>query len=201
MEMEQLLRSYYTLVKITIKPLHKHYEKNILIALSAILLCANAFAGDFELTSGRSAWRSALKQRASLYVYIDWSKCEYDNEEPVNEYFEEEDYEEVTDKALEAFIEKFNDESKRLKAVEEQSGAEYKMVIKMTNIDSFMSVMNFTLPGFKGKIWGSVEVIEVSSGNTIMAAEFDEIKGGRDFVKNDCFAKAFKDLAKELTDF
>lgn len=176
-------------------------KKNILMVVCAILFCSSVFAGDFDLTSGRSAWRSALKQKANVYVEIDWSKCEYDNDELVKEYWEEEDYEEITDKVLESFIEKFNDKSKRLKAVEEKKGAKYKMVINMSNVDTFFSAVNFSLPGYKGKIWGSVKVIEVSSGNTIMEAEFDEIKGGRDFVRNDCYAKAFEDLAKELTDF
>ena len=175
--------------------------KKTFLMVFTILFCSNVFAGDFELTSGRSAWRSALKQRESVYVEIDWSKCEYDNDELVKEYWEEEDYEEITDKVLESFIEKFNDKSKRLKAVEKRKGAKYKMVVNMVNVDSFFSAVNFTFPGYKGKIWGSVKVIEVSSGNTIMQAEFDEIKGGRSFVRNNCYAYAFEDLAEELADY
>ena len=168
--------------------------------LCAVLTCASVFAGDFEVTSGKKTWKSALKKRTTMTLTIDWSKCEYDEDMPVEEKWED-DYDEIVDYCLEKFTEKFNDKTKRLKIDEESNEAAYKMTIKMTNVDSFFSVMDIRMPGYKARISGSVKVVEIETGETVLQAEFDELKGGRDFVHNECYGKAFEDLAKELADF
>lgn len=168
--------------------------KKILLFVSFVFSCAcMVFAGNpIKVTSGKSWLKNLMKETAAVYVEFDWSNAKFDNEKAVIEDFQD-DYDYIVESCASNFVEGFNDKAKSLKVQLTEEGASYKLIVTITNIDTYFSVMSI-IPGHKANLWCKLKCVSYTTGETVYEAEAEEVEGGRDSVRKDCFAKAFTEL-------
>ena len=97
----------------------------------------------------------------------------------------------------EKFIEGFNDKSKGMKLSDKKDGANYKFLIKVTNLDSFTNVMGWGART-EAKMWGTLTIVDAASGDTVAEINIDEAEDGTDYVRREAFGKTFLLLGERV---
>lgn len=169
--------------------------KRLFFAICVSMFTVFAFAGGIKVRQGKASY---MKKSGNVAVVIDWNKAKWNNEMPLKEHWDNE-YKAYIDAGLASFIEGFNKESKKLKAVDANKPSDYVMAITISNVDRFYSVMSI-VPGNKHKIWGEVSVKNKRTGEEVCTYVIDEFKGGRDFSIFDSFKEAMNDMGAKLAD-
>ncbi|MBO4826903.1 MAG: hypothetical protein J5506_06685 [Prevotella sp.] len=168
--------------------------KRFVLALFAMLMMVAVYADNpIEITLGSKGF---LKDYASANVEIDFSKTIYKEKELLMESLTEEEFERYTSKAIGAFAEAFNHNSKRLK-IDNSEDARYAIDIEVDKIDYFFSVMSL-VPGHKHTFFGTITVTNLDTAEIVCEMIVTRLKGGRDFSLEDSFYKCFAELGKEL---
>lgn len=164
-----------------------------------MLICMNMFAGNpFKIIVGKENAKSVMRQPAIAIVDFDWSSTMYDFKITAKEKFGN-DYDFIVNHCQNSFITAFNGASKGLRVTTDSSvEAQYKVVLKVTNLDSYMQVMGFA-PRPEGKVWGKFIVSSVATGEKVLEVKIDEAEDGTDFVWRECFGKTFAEMGKNLT--
>ena len=166
--------------------------KKLLITLLVMCTCIGAYAGNpMKVTSGNGKF---LKEDATATVGIDWTQAQWNNEKPLTDQWGDE-YQKLIADGEKAFIQAFNENSKKLKI--NDTNAKYRIEVKITNVDKYYGVMSL-VPGYKHKVWGSIAVVDILTKTTVCEANFDELTGGRDFAIDDSFIKCMADLGKAV---
>ena len=164
--------------------------KKIIFTLLFVCTCICSFAGNpMKVVNGNNKF---LKEDATATVSIDWSQAQWNYEKPLTDQWGD-SYQKLTTLGEQAFIEGFNEKSKKLKI--QEGDAKYRIEVKISNVDKFYSVMSL-VPGNKHKVWGKILVVDIQTGTTVCEADFKELQGGRDFSIDNSFAKCMKDLGK-----
>ncbi len=158
------------------------------------LLCLSVNAGNpVSLISGK---KDFLKDNASATVSFSWDKAQWDDGGLMKDELNGSECERYVSVAVQKFKEGFNQKSKRL-AIKEDQNAKYAIQIEVLKVDYFFSVMSL-VPGHKNTVWANIIVKEIATGEEIASIKVDRLKGARDFVKDDAFAKCFYALGEEL---
>lgn len=169
--------------------------KRVFSTLFAVLITVSAFAGNpFSITSGKKNLKQIFTDKATAVISIDWSNAKYDNKKELKAELGG-DYEFVVKDCLENFIEKFNEESKGLCVSDKAERAKYKIQINVTNMDSYFAAMRF-IPQYEGKVWGSMVITSLETGETLAEIKIDEAEDGADSVKKECYGETFGKMAK-----
>ena len=111
------------------------------------------------------------------------------------------DYAERVRLMEEAFPEAFNERnSEGLKIVLESNtgNPKYKMVLHCKDFVRDVFHGGFGGARAKMKVYGTLKIIEISTGKIVLEIGIDKIKGGGDFVETDRFPKTMKELAKQV---
>lgn len=170
--------------------------KKLLSVLFALLISATMYAGNtVKIVNGKKEAKELFKEKTTALVQLDWSKVKYDNSKDLHEIWGDK-YEYFVKACAENFIKGFNKDNKGLQVATDASGAKYKMVVTLTNIDKYFNVMNI-VPGHTVKIWATV-IITTADGEQKVEIEVDSMKGSRDFSPDDCYTKAFKILGERV---
>lgn len=188
--------------------------KKILLSAFLMLLSLSSFAGakDVKLVSG-DASVIAVKGM-SVRVEFDYSECQiYDMGEKkffdIDEYmkFKGEDW--VRDlpgelrKAEDAFLEEFNDESKKAQVVGSSAEAEYTMVFKLKEFSYGKPVVFFR----SDIAWGTgvVEIVKTATKETVATFEFVKVDGAvaggiaaMELRREQCYEHVAEAMAKTL---
>lgn len=167
--------------------------KKALLTLVAMLICIVTFADNStKIVQGNASF---LKKRGIANISFNWSNAEWDNgKETLKEHWGDE-YERTVKRGEKAFINSFNENSKKLKI--STDSAQYRIEVEMGNIDYFFSAMSF-VPGHKHRISAKIKIVEIATGNTVCVVEVDARKGGRDFVVSDSFVKAMEQVGEDV---
>lgn len=164
--------------------------KKILTLLCMAFVCICAHAGkNVTVTQGSTDF---LKESVKLGVTFDWSQAKYDNNGDIEEKLK--DFDKMKTYAQTSFIAGFNANAKKARIIEE-GDTDYSIVVKVTNVDMFFSAMSI-IPGYKFKVWATVTVKNVKTGEMVCEVIADEVKGDRDFKIDDSYRKCMKLLGE-----
>ena len=64
-------------------------------------------------------------------------------------------------------------------------------------MDQYFKVMGF-IPGNATKVWGTMNVTDLQTGETIAVIEVKEVNGGANPSPNGSFSDCFEELAKQI---
>ncbi len=168
--------------------------KRLFLAFFVVMFAVFAFAGGIKVRQGKASY--IKEKNGKVAVVINWDKAKWNNEKPLKEQWGDE-YKEYVKAGLANFIEGFNKESQKVKAVSSDEPSDYVMTITISNVDKFYSVMSI-VPGNKHKIWGEASVRNKKTGEEVCTYVIDEFKGGRDFSIFDSFKEAMRDMGAKL---
>lgn len=169
--------------------------KKILFLLVALVSSLTASAGlDISVTQGDKKFFKTAEGNAVLELL--WDGATYDGKMPLEEKFTNLSY--LKKVAYNGFEETFNDKSKKFKIVKDQSAAKYKITMKVSKMDQYFKVMGF-IPGNATKVWGTLTVTEIATGNVVLVVNVDEVDGGANPSPDETFSDCFEELAEQLT--
>ena len=171
--------------------------KRLFLMAFVTLFATVAFASNpLKVVSGDKKFFKSAEGNVFLEVIYD-DNATFDGKMPLTEKYD--NLEEKTTISYEGFIEEFSDRNSKLKFVKTEEEATYKMTIRVTKVDEFINVMGF-IPGPCVRIWGTLTVTDVKSGESLIVVEIDEIDGGSapttDRAFNDVFGKLGEKIAK-----
>ena len=169
--------------------------KKICSTFCMVMIAVVVFAGGVKVNKGKTTY---MKTEGKMFVVFDWEDARWNNEMPVKKQWNEE-YEAYVENGEAQFIEGFNNKSKKIMIVQDESSADYVMIIKFLNFDKFYSMMSL-VPGNKHKIWGEIMVKEKKTGEIICTYTVEEFKGGRDFSIFDSYKESMRDLGTKLAE-
>lgn len=165
---------------------------NLLLLITLFSLSVNA-GNPVSLVSGK---KDFLKDNASATVSFSWDKAQWNDGGTMKEVLSESEFESYVSVAEQKFKEGFNLKSKRL-TVKDGEDAKYAIQIEILKVDYFFSVMSL-VPGHKNTVWANITVKDIATNEEVASIKVDRLKGARDFVRNDAFAKCFYALGEEL---
>ena len=170
-------------------------KRLVLMAFMTIIATVAFAANPIKVVSGdKKFFKSA---EGNVYLEVKYEGASFDDKMPLTEKYD--NMESKTTISYNGFIEEFTDNNKKMKFVTTESEATYKMTIQVTKIDEFINVMGW-IPGPCIRVWGTLTVTDVKSGESLLVVEIDEIDGGSapttDRAFNDAFGKLGEKIAK-----
>lgn len=170
-------------------------KKYLLTLLLVLVGCLTAMAGsDIKVTEGNKKFLKTAEGNAVLV--FDWDGATFDNKEPLTSKFS--NLEELKKVAWNGFAETFNEKSKKVKVVADEANAKYKFAMKVTNMDQYFKVMGF-VPGNATKVWGTMTITDLSTGEVLAIIEVKEVNGGANPSPDGSFSDCFEELAKQVS--
>lgn len=165
------------------------------ILLSILTLClagVSAFAGsDLSVVSGdKKFFKNA---NGNVNLVIDWSANNFDDRMTLDEKFGDMTSRKAA--ARDGFIQDFSKLFKNLPIVD--GDADYRIEIKVAKIDQYIKVMGW-IPGPSTKVWGTLTVTDLRSGETLLTIEIDECDGGASPSPDESFSDSFESIACQL---
>ena len=176
-----------------------------LAVLLVMALNASARGGDVKIKSGSLL---TLKDAdKTMIVAFDYGGATIEGQ-PVMEYLASRGEKNVQDwpndnkEVLKTFIECFNKYNKKGTKIVSGDDADYKMVIKADKLDfgSGAASVVWVFGAGVRKIWGTLTVVDQSTGDTICTVEIDEVDGGSSYSEVGRRCDTAKQLANLLAD-
>lgn len=170
--------------------------KRLFLMAFVTLFATVAFAGNpIKVVNGdKKFFKNA---EGKVFLEVIYEGATFDDRMPLNERYS--DIEAKTIISYNGFIEEFVERNTALKFVETIEEATYKMTIQVTKVDEFFNVMGW-VAGPCIRVWGTLTITDVKSGDSLLVVEIDEIDGGGaptvDRAFNDTFGELGKRIAK-----
>lgn len=170
-------------------------KRLVLMAFMTIIATVAFAANPIKVVSGdKKFFKSA---EGNIYLEVKYEGASFDDKMPLTEKYN--DMESKTTISYNGFIEEFKDNNKKMDFVTTESEANYKITIQVTKIDEFINVMGW-IPGPCIRVWGTLTVTDVKSGESLLVVDIDEIDGGSapttDRAFNDAFGKLGEKIAR-----
>lgn len=167
--------------------------KRIIVTLTLFfLLCSYVFAGVTVKSGNKKFFKTASGNAVLEFI---WDGATFNNTQPLTEKFTE--LETLKPVAWTGFVEEFNEACKTVKVIEDVSNAKYQISMKVTNMDQYFKVMGF-IPGNATKVWGTLTITEIETGNEIVVFDVEEIDGGANPSPDGSFSDCFEALGKSI---
>ena len=131
----------------------------------------------------------------TVFLEVIYEGATFDDKMPLTEKYD--NVEEKTTISYDGFIEEFSERNSRLSFVKTEEEATYKMTIKVTKVDEFINIMGF-IPGPCIRVWGTLTITDVKSGDTLLVVEIDEIDGGSAPTTDRAFNDTFGELGQKI---
>lgn len=170
-------------------------KRLVLMAFMTIIATVAFAANPIKVVSGdKKFFKSA---EGNIYLEVKYEGASFDDKMPLTEKYD--DMEAKTTISYDGFIEEFKDNNKKMNFVTTEAEATYKITIQVTKIDEFINVMGW-IPGPCIRVWGTLTVTDVKTGESLLVVDIDEIDGGSapttDRAFNDAFGKLGEKIAK-----
>lgn len=171
--------------------------KRIFLMAFITLFATVAFAANpLKVVGGDKKFFKNAEGTVFLEMIYD-NDATFDGKMPLTEKYD--NLEEKIEISYNGFVEEFSERNSKLKFVDTEEEATYKMTIHVTKIDEFVNVMGW-IPGPCVRVWGTLTVVDVNSGETMIIVDINEIDGGSspttDRAFNDAFGKLGESIAK-----
>ena len=131
----------------------------------------------------------------TVYLEVNYDGATFDGKMPINEKYT--DIDAKTTISYNGFVEELEETFDDLKIVKNADDATYKMTIQVTKIDEFFNPMGW-VAGPCIRLWGTLTVTNVKTGETMIVVDIDEIDGGSSPTVDRAFNDTFGELAKRL---
>ena len=169
-------------------------KKLLFVAFFAIVGCVAAVAGNnIKLTSGSIA---SLKDGGVGCVSIDMADTKYDNKKPLRHEALFAEVDNQLEECAAEFVREFNENSKKFVLTENPDEAAYQILVKITNLDSYVKVVSFK-GGAGIKLWGTVTITDKATGEEVAEFTIDE-EGNCGFTYQVALENGFEGIAKYL---
>ncbi|MBR0254353.1 MAG: hypothetical protein IJQ69_00365 [Bacteroidales bacterium] len=166
--------------------------KKFLVTAVLLLTAASLFAAKPLKVSKGSL--DVLSQDATATWTIDLSNATFEKKQAFEPWCEG-DYQTRVQSMNDTFFNSFNKYSKGLKLVN-AGEAPYQLVFTVSNFERKQG------PGMWGsmfvRVFGTIDIIDCASGETVCQIEVNGVKGDTDFVENDRFPKTMDWLCRDL---
>ena len=171
--------------------------KRLLMTAFLVMVATVTFAANpLKVVNGDKKFFKNAEGTVFLEVIYDESAT-FDDKMPLTEKYNNLD--EKATIAYNGFIEEFSERNKKLQFVNTEEEATYKITVRVTKVDEFVNIMGF-IPGPCIRVWGTLTVTDVKSGEALLVVDIDEIDGGSapttDAAFNDTFGELGKSIAK-----
>ncbi len=171
--------------------------KRFALFCSMLFIAIFAFASNpMKKIEGRDNLKAIMSSDAKAYVIYDWTEAKYDKTKDIKVQLAE-DYDFVISDCEKSFVTGFNNKAKHLKLSTDSNGAKYKFVLKVTCIDRYFQPMTF-VPKHEGKMWGTLEIFNAETNESLTKITIDEAEEGYDLVPRECFGKTFLNLGEKV---
>ena len=164
----------------------------MLAMLMAVMVAAHA-ASPVTVVSGTKTF---LRDNAKAVVTFSWDDAHWKEGGKMKDEMNEIEFENRTTLAVPKFTQGFNAKTKRL-IVKEADDAKYEIHVDVLKIDYFFSAMSLP-PGHKFTLWARITVTNRETGVEVCRMNVERLKGDRDFVMDDAYAKLFSSLGETL---
>jgi len=166
------------------------------IIVSLVLLCMACgcvIAKDIKVTQGDKKFFKTAEGLALLE--INWDDCMYDNRESLSERYG--DFKPYAEASRSGFIQDFDKDVKHVKITENADKANYKIDIKIEKVDQYIKVTGL-IPGPATKIWGTLTISDIKSGEALLTVRIKECDGGASPSIYETFSDSFESLAQQV---
>ena len=161
----------------------------ILVMVATITFAANPIK---VVNGDKKFFKNA---EGTVFLEVIYEGATFDDKMPLTEKYD--NVEEMTTISYDGFIEEFSERNSRLSFVKTEEEATYKMTIKVTKVDEFINIMGF-IPGPCIRVWGTLTITDVKSGDTLLVVEIDEIDGGSAPTTDRAFNDTFGELGQKI---
>lgn len=168
--------------------------KRILLMTFVTLFATVTFAANpLKVVSGDKKFFKNAEGKVFLEVKYDGAT--FDGKMPLTEKYD--DIDAKTTISYNGFIEEFSDKNSKFKFVKDEAEATYKITVNVTKVDEFVNIMGF-IPGPCIRVWGTLTVTDVKTGESLLIVEIDEIDGGSSPTTDRAFNDTFGELGKTI---
>ncbi len=162
--------------------------KHFLTTLICILSCSVALMA-------KSKAPQFFKEDAKAVLNIDFSKTTWEEDENFKAWCGD-TYDERVEASNTYFKKGFNEHSEGLKIVDSADDAKYEINITVNNFERKIAGWGWGRAHIK--IYGKIQVVNKTTGETVYTFNINGISGGDDYVETDRFKKSFAELAEEF---
>ncbi|MCF0202098.1 MAG: hypothetical protein HUK08_01920 [Bacteroidaceae bacterium] len=168
--------------------------KKLFLMLVAIFFVAISASAKKVLTETEGNV-SDLKKCGKITVRFDFEGAMYDSKEPLGNPYK--NLNELIAKVPEWFAKGYKKEAKDSEIVNAGENPRYAITIKVNNMDRYWKVFSLR-DGNTTKMWGTITVKDVATGNVVCLLSVDECVGTPDYTVDESFLKCFKKLGEIL---
>ena len=168
-------------------------KKKSFVIVMLCMVFSMAMAGSIKVIEGN---KKVFKSISGLAVLeIDWSNTSYDGRMTLEEKYG--DFTPYEAAARSGFIQDFNQDCRSVKVVTDDSRAQYKISIKVDKVDQYIKVTGL-IPGPATKIWGTLTISDLESGEVLTVVKIDECNGGASPSPFETFSDTFEALGEQI---
>lgn len=168
--------------------------KRLFLMAFVTLFATVAIAGNpIKVISGNKKFFKNAEGNVLLEIKYDGAS--FDGKMPLTEKYPDVDAKTII--SYNGFIEEFSERNDDLTFVKNEAEANYKITIQVTKVDEFFNVMGF-IPGPCIRVWGTLTVTDVKTGETLLVVDIDEIDGGSAPTTDRAFNDTFGELGEKI---
>ena len=131
----------------------------------------------------------------NVFLVVNYDGATFDGKMPLTEKYTAIDAK--TTISHDGFIEEFTDNNSRFNFVKDEAEAAYKITIQVTKVDEFYNPMGW-IAGPCIRIWGTLTVTDVKTGESLLVVDIDEIDGGSSPTIDRAFNDTFGELGEKI---
>lgn len=168
--------------------------KRLFLMAFVTLFATVAIAGNpIKVISGNKKFFKNAEGNVLLEIKYDGAS--FDGKMPLTEKYPDVDAKTII--SYNGFIEEFSERNDDLTFVKNEAEANYKITIQVTKVDEFFNVMGF-IPGPCIRVWGTLTVTDVKTGESLLVVDIDEIDGGSASTTDRAFNDTFGELGEKI---
>lgn len=168
-------------------------KRLFLMAFMAVFATVAFASNPIKVVSGdKKFFKSA---EGNVFLEVIYDNASFDDKMPLTEKYS--DIEAKTLISYNGFIEEFASKKSRFNFVKDEAEATYKITINVTKVDEFVNIMGF-IPGPCIRVWGTLTVTDVKTGDSLLVVDIDEIDGGSAPTTDRAFNDTFGELGKRI---
>ena len=168
--------------------------KKILLLIVVFMNCSILFAAPaLKVKSGN--WSNIKSENLLTYVEFDYSNAKWENGKTY-EAFCGDTYASRVAASISDFVDTYNTISSGMKMSTSSDEARYKFVFRIKNLERKQGMSMWGR--FYIRIYGNIEIYDLSNESLICEISVNGHSGGDDFVPEDRLSKCFRNLAEQL---
>lgn len=168
-------------------------KRLFLMAFMAVFATVAFASNPIKVVSGDKKFFKSSE--GNVFLEVKYDDASFDGKMPLTEKYS--DIEAKTLISYDGFIEEFTENNSKFNFVKDEVEATYKITVNVTKVDEFVNIMGF-IPGPCIRVWGTLTVTDVKTGDSLLVVDIDEIDGGSAPTTDRAFNDTFGELGKRM---